>query len=139
MNNLISMRYGLILIILIFTPLLNSCQKEWQDPNVSIPSKEMTITNILVTPTMYDGAGVKIEGKVWDLLKEENKNGKGDLEYSNFKLADKDGNYINVRSKSDLPPVAEGEIIKVVGIYRLKLDPKTNKVNSQIEAYRIEK
>ena len=139
MKNLVNISYCSIVILLMFIPFLSSCHKEWQDPNTSIPSKELTIRNILVTPSIYDGAGVIIEGKVWDLLMEDSKNGKGKYKYTTFKLADEDGNYINIRSRSDLPPVTEGEIVKVVGMYKLSHDPKTNEITSQVEAYRIEK
>ena len=129
---------NIILFIAIYFLTL-SCTTVWHDPDTSIPSKQLDITAILVTPTIYDGAGVEIEGKVWDLYMEHNQNSQYKDLYSFFKLADEDGNYVNVKSSSSLPLVTEGEIIKVVGIHRLIHDPKTNKVENLVEAYNIEK
>ena len=128
-----------VVSILLISSLLASCTKVWHDPNTSVPSKKVDITSILVTPTIYDGAGVEIEGKVWDLLMEHSQNGKDKDTYSMFKLADEEGNYLNVKSKSTLPLVTEGELVKVIGVYRLTHDPETNKIQNVVEAYSIEK
>jgi len=127
----------IVISILFLSPLLSSCTKVWHDPDTSVPSKKVDITSILVTPTIYDGAGVEIEGRVWDLLMEHSQNGKDT--YSMFKLADEEGNYVNVKSKSTLPLVTEGELVKVIGVHRLINDPETNKILNLVEAYSIEK
>ena len=128
-----------IIILFFAIPALTiSCTKVWQDPDTSIPSKKVDITSVLVMPTIYDGAGVELEGKVWDLLMEHSKYS-NKYDYSTFKLADKDGNYVKVKSNSSLPLVTEGEIIKVVGVHRIIHDANTNKIENLVEAYSIEK
>lgn len=115
------------------------CTSVWHNPNTSIPSKKIKIINLIVTPTIYDNAGVEVEGKVWDLRFESDEDPDNPELYSLFKLADKDGNYINVKSSSELPAVAEGEEIKVIGIHRLIHQPETGKLINELEAYSIEK
>lgn len=131
--------FRIFISILVISPILTSCATVWHDPNSSVPTKKIDITSILVTPTIYDGAGVEIEGKVWDLFMEHSQNNNYKESYSLFKLADEDGNYVNVKSDSSLPLVTEGELIKVVGVHRLIHDPETNIIHNQVEAYRIEK
>ncbi len=119
--------------------VLLGCAGEWQNPNTTPPAKKMDIASILINPIIYDSTGVIVEGRVWDLV--FNTLGKNDKDkespYTNFKLADKDGNFVNVFALGHLP-IAEGDIVKVVGIYRRELNTENYKFLNEIEAKRVE-
>ncbi len=126
-----SLIYSIILLAFL------GCAREWQNPNTSLPSREVNITNILINPTFYDSSGVKVEGKIWDLVFDTFKEKDKESPYTNFKLADKDGNFVNVFALGHLP-LAEGGFVKVVGIYRRELSTDSYKFNNAIEAKRVE-
>jgi len=100
----------------------------------------MDITTILINPVIYDSAGVIVEGRVWDLV--FNTLEKGDKDkgspYTNFKLADKDGNFVNVFALGHLP-ITEGDVVRVVGIYRRELSTENYRFLNEIEAKQVEK
>ncbi len=121
------------ILLLIFL----GCAGEWQNPNTTTPAKRMDITAILTNPIIYDSAGVIVEGRVWDLVFNTLEKDKGSP-YTNFKLADKDGNFVNVFALGHLP-ITEGDIVEVVGIYRRVLSTENYKFLNEIEAKRVEK
>ena len=130
-------KYFVSLILFLF---FLGCAGEWQNPNTTTPAKKIDITTILINPIAYDSAGVIVEGRVWDLVfntLEKNDKDKGSP-YTNFKLADKDGNFVNVLALGHLP-IAEGDIVKVVGIYRRNISTENYKFLNEIEAKRVEK
>jgi hypothetical protein len=116
------------------------CAGPWQNPNTTTPAKKIDITSILINPIIYDSSGVIVEGKVWDLefdtLENNDKDNKGSP-YTNFKLADRDGNFINVFALGHLP-IAEGDYVKVVGIYRRQLETENHDFINEIDAKQIE-
>lgn len=130
-------KYFVYLILFLFFP---GCAGQWQDPDITIPAKKIDITSILINPIIYDSSGVIVEGKVWDLefdTLENNDKDKGSP-YTNFKLADRDGNFINVFALGHLP-IVEGDFVKVVGIYRRKLETENYDFINEIEAKQIER
>jgi hypothetical protein len=126
--------------LLIFTMIFMifpGCAREWQNPNTALASKELTIDAILINPIIYDSAGVIVEGKVWDLAFKSLKERDIEIPYTSFKLADQDGNFVNVFALGDIP-VAEGDMVKVVGIYRREYKTESYSFLNEIEAKRIE-
>jgi hypothetical protein len=113
------------------------CTREWKNPNTVLPATEVKIERIIVNPTAYDSAGVIVEGKVWDLKFDELEQ-KTDIPYTSFKLADKDGNYINVFASGHLL-ISEGDMVEVTGIYRRELQTESYKFNNEIEAKTVER
>ncbi len=125
---------------LILFLLFPGCASVWQNPDTTTPAKRLDITSILINPVVYDSAGVIVEGKVWDLVfntLENNGKDKGSP-YTNFKLADRDGNFVNVFALGHLP-IAEGDIVEVVGIYRRSLSTENYRFLNEIEAKLVEK
>jgi hypothetical protein len=126
------------LFLFIFIPaVLISCAKQWQDPNTSVPYTHTTIREILIAPIGYDGGGVSVEGMVWnlnyDLLVEDEK----EIPYTSFKIADSDGNYINVFAEGNYP-LTDGDQVKVIGVYRRQLVSENRKYINEIEANNIQ-
>jgi hypothetical protein len=117
-------------------PFLTGCIGQWQNPNTSIAAQELKIRNLLIMPIGYDSAGVILEGKVWDLEFIEDKD-KPDEVYSKFKLADKDGNYVDVKSPGMTTLLVEGAKVKVIGLHRIIHDEDTRITSSMIEAKQI--
>jgi len=116
------------------------CAGPWKNPDITVPAKKMDITNILINPIIYDSAGVIVEGKVWDLAfdtMENNDKDKGSP-YTNFKLADRDGNFVNVFALGHLP-IVEGDYVQVVGIYRRELKTENYAFINEIEAKQIDR
>lgn len=126
-------------MLLMLTPLLMmillSCSK-WQNPNTALPSKELTIANILITPHAYDGAGVIVEGMVWDLDYDILVDEEMEVPFTTFKIADTDGNYINVFAEGNFPLI-EGEQVRVTGLYRRDYVTKYRNYTNEIEAKTI--
>ncbi len=126
----------LFMFAMIFIALLG-CAREWQNPNTALPSKEISVGALLTNPIIYDSAGVIVEGKVWDLAFKSLKEKDAEIPFTSFKLADKDGNFVNVFALGDIP-VAEGDIVEVVGIYRREYNTENHIFVNEIEAKRIE-
>ena len=116
---------------------LISCNKQWQDPNTSVPYTHTTIREILIAPIGYDSAGVSVEGMVWDLdydlLVEDEK----ETPFTSFKIADSDGNYLNVFAEGNYP-LTDGDQVKVIGVYRRELITEYRKYINEIDANSIE-
>lgn len=117
---------------------LLGCAREWQDPNTTIPAKKVDITSILVSSIAYDSAGVIVEGKVWDLMFDKIQEEDREIPFTEFKLADQDGYFINVFSPGHIP-IAEGDFVQVTGIYRRELSREKHLFINEIEAIRIER
>jgi hypothetical protein len=113
------------------------CAHEWQNPNTTLPAQELDIISILANPIAYDSAGVIVEGKVWDLVFDTLEEDDKESPYTNFKLADRDGNFVNVFALGHLP-ITEGDFVKVVGIYRRELSTGSYNFINEIEAKRVE-
>jgi hypothetical protein len=123
-------------LLILAISFLAGCIGQWQNPNAAIPAQEIEISNLLIFPTAYDRAGVILEGKVWDLDFVEDKDNPDEV-YSEFKLADKDGNYVIVRSPGMTTLLQEGAMIKVIGLHRVIYDEDTRIVSNLVEAKQI--
>ena len=124
------MKINFLMILSMF--FIASCYSNFQNPNNSIPAKEVSIRHLLSYPSVHDMQGVIVEGKVWDL---EYVN----LDYTvaSFKLADEAGNYIDVISK-DVLKFGKGDIIKVKGIFETNFDQKSESYEYYVHAKNIE-
>ncbi len=114
------------------------CAREWQNPNTIIPAKQVDIAAILENPIAFDSAGVIVEGKVWDLVFDKFEREDKETPFTEFKLADKDGNFVKVFVLGHIP-IAEGDIVEVLGIYRRELGKERIYLANEIEAIRVEK
>jgi len=123
-------------LLILAISFLAGCIGQWQNPNAAIPAQEIEIRNLLVMPTIYDRAGVILEGKVWDLDFVEDKDNPDEV-YSTFKLADKDGNYVIVRSPGMTTLLQEGAMIKVIGLHKIIYDKDSRLISNHIEAKQI--
>lgn len=123
-------------LLILAISFLAGCIGQWQNPNAAIPAQEIKISNLLIFPTAYDRAGVILEGKVWDLDFVEDKDNPDEV-YSTFKLADKDGNYVIVRSPGMTTLLQEGAMIKVIGLHRVIYDEDSRLISNHIEAKQI--
>ena len=123
-------------LLILAISFLAGCIGQWQNPNAAIQAQEIEIRNLLVMPTIYDNAGVILEGKVWDLDFVEDKDNP-DKVYSTFKLADKDGNYVIVRSPGMTTLLQEGAMIKVIGLHKIIYDKDSRLISNHIEAIQI--
>jgi len=125
--------FSLLILVISF---LAGCIGQWQNPNAAIPAQEIEISNLLIFPTIYDSAGVILEGQVWDLDFVEDKDNPDEV-YSTFKLADKDGNYVIVRSPGMTTLLQEGAMIKVIGLHIIIYDKDSRLISNHIEAKQI--
>jgi len=114
------------------------CAREWQNPNTTIPAKQVDIAAILENPIAFDSAGVIVEGKVWDLVFDKFEREDKETPFTEFKLADQDGNFVKVFVLGHIP-IAEGDIVEVLGIYRRELGKERIYLANEIEAIRVEK
>ena len=121
-------------ILLVFL----GCAREWQNPNTTIPAKQVDIAAILENPIAFDSAGVIVEGKVWDLVFDKFEREDKETPFTEFKLADQDGNFVKVFVLGHIP-IAEGDIVEVMGIYRRELGKEGIFFANEIEAIRVEK
>jgi len=123
-------------LLILAISFLAGCIGQWQNPNAAIPAQEIKISNLLIFPINYDSAGVILEGKVWDLDIVEDKDNPDEV-YSEFKLADKDGNYVIVRSPGMTTLLVEGSMIKVIGLHKIIYDKDSRLISNHIEAKQI--
>lgn len=128
---------ALILFFLAIPLAFSGCAREWQNPNTALPAKKLEIKSILTNPTAFDSAGVIVEGKVWDLRFDTLIEKDVQIPYTGFKLADRDGNFVNIFVLGDIP-VSEGDLVEVVGIYRRVYTTEGYKFVNEIEAKRVE-
>ena len=126
------------LFLFIFIPaVLISCNKQWQDPNTAVPYTHTTIREILIAPIGYDSAGVSVEGMVWDLNYDLLVEHEKEIPYTSFKIADSDGNYVNVFAEGNYPLI-DGDQVKVIGVYRRDLITESRNYINEIDANSIE-
>jgi len=128
---------ALFIFVSVLILFSSGCARNWENPNTSLPTKELSIMALLVNPIIYDSAGVLVEGKVWDLAFKNLKEKGTEIPYTSFKLADKDGNSVNVFALGDIP-VADGDMVEVMGIYRREYKTEAYSFLNEIEAKRIE-
>ena len=117
---------------------LSACTREWKDPDTSIASQSISISDLIVNRQAYDSAGVTLIGKVWNLqvnnISEEN-----GIEETNttFILADRMGTGIDVYAPGNVP-IQEGDFVRVVGIYRKEFQQTGDYFLNVVDAIRIE-
>lgn len=126
-----------VVSLTLFLVLVQGCSKQWNDPNTSIPAWELTVASLLISPIAYDSAGVTVKGRVWDVSKNITYIGDKSIEYTVFKLADSEGNYVGVYSPGHIE-VIEGDNIKVTGLFRRNLKRNEYYFENEIEALEIE-
>lgn len=116
-----------------------SCSKEWRDPDIALPAQNVSIATILANPDSYDMSGVIVIGKIWRPRVESiGFNAQGVEEfYTIFTLADRQGIGIDVYVNGKAP-VADGEYIRVVGIYQKEFQTTGDYFYNRIEAVRLE-
>ncbi len=130
----------IILSTILIAALFSACNKEWKDPNDTMPATKLSIITLLAAPTVYDGAGVNVRGMVWDIVHD-------DLVYSNdgyietksfvvFKVSNQEGNFVNVYTET-MDEVQEGDLVEVVGIYRRNFESELRNYTNEIEAKKI--
>lgn len=125
------------IFVFIFIPaVLISCNKKWQDPNTAVPYTHTTIREILIAPIGYDSAGVEVEGMVWDLNYDLLVENEIEIPYTSFKIADPDGNYVNVFAEGNFPLI-DGDQVNVVGVYRRQLETEYRDYINEIDANSI--
>ena len=124
-------------LFIFISAVLISCNKEWQDPNTAVPYTQTTIREILIAPIGYDSAGVSVEGMVWDLNYDLLVENEKEIPYTSFKIADSDGNYVNVFAEGNYPLI-DGDQVKVIGVYRRELITESRNYVNEIDANSIE-
>jgi len=136
------MKRNLWLSIAILVLMLGSvsCNRQWKDPDTSIPSQPISIANLISNRQAYTSAGVSLIGKVWDLkvqtAQNEDANGVPET-YTTFILADRMGTAVDVYAKGDVP-IQEGDFVRVVGIFRKEFQPTGDYFLNVVDAVRIE-
>jgi hypothetical protein len=130
----------LSIAILVFMLGSVSCNRQWKDPDTSIPSQNISITDLISNRQAYTSAGVSLIGKVWDLKVQtaQNEDADGVPEtYTTFILADRMGTGVDVYAKGDVP-IQEGDFVRVVGIFRKEFQPTGDYFLNVVDAVRIE-
>ncbi len=108
--------------------ILTGCGHRSEEiPGANIIGIRATITKILISPLVFDGAIVAVEGLAHDVKKESSKEQKP---VTIFKLSNLQGDFINV-STSDTLEISENDYLVVGGIYRRE--------KNEIEAQEIQK
>lgn len=135
------MKIATLALSFIFLFLTVSCDKEWQNPNTTVPASELPVATLVAAPNAFNGAGVIVKGVVWDIVNDEftymDNNAEKTVSYSMFKLADKKGNFVTIYTES-LEGVKEGDLIKVRGIYRKDMTMQKRYYANEIEAVNIQ-
>ena len=130
----------LSIAILVFMLGSVSCNRQWKDPDTSISSQTISISNLISNRQAYTSAGVSLIGKVWDLKVQTAQNDDADgvpETYTTFILADRMGNGVDVYAKGDVP-IQEGDFVRVVGIFRKEFQPTGDYFLNVVDAVRIE-
>ena len=116
-----------------------ACSQKWRDPDVALPAQSVSIATILASPDAYDMSGVIVIGKIWRPKVESkgmNENGVEQV-YTMFTLADRKGIGIDVYVNGEAP-VAQGDYIRVVGLFRKDFQAEGDYFYNRIEAVRLE-
>lgn len=119
---------------------LTSCTHQWQDPDTSLAAQSISIANLISSRDAYDSSGVSLIGKVWNLqvgsTKSQNDNAMEET-YTTFILADRRGTGVDVYAPGEVP-IAEGDFVRVVGIYRKEFQNTGDYFSNVVDAVRIE-
>lgn len=129
----------LIPALLLTLVICSSCARNWQDPETSVSSVNISISDLLTNRDIYDSAGVSVIGKVWYLTRGnifENPDGSQDI-YTTFVIADRRGTGINVYVPGDAP-INDGDFLRVIGIYRRVFQEEGDYFSNRIDAVRLE-
>ena len=132
-------RLFLIPVLLLTLVIYSSCTRNWQDPETSVASVNISIADLLTNRDIYDSAGVSVIGKVWYLSRGttvENEDGSEDI-YTTFVIADRRGTGIDVYVPGDAP-INDGDFLRVVGIYRRVFQTEGDYFSNRIDAVRLE-
>ena len=119
---------------------LASCARDWQDPDTSIASQNISIATLITNRQAYASAGVSLIGKVWDLQTGTVHSGAKEGEektYTTFILADRAGTGIDVYAPGEVD-IQEGDFVRVVGIYRKEFQRTGDYFLNVVDAVRIE-
>ncbi|HKQ33578.1 MAG TPA: hypothetical protein VJV40_10240 [Thermodesulfobacteriota bacterium] len=133
------MRKFLCVLSIIVLLLSAACSREWRDPDTALPAQSVSIATILANPDAYDMCGVVVIGKIWRPKVESmgvNEYGV-DQVYTVFTIADRNGIGMDVYVNGEAP-VADGEYIRVVGVYRKEFQTEGDYFYSRIDAVRLE-
>ncbi|MFI5322949.1 MAG: hypothetical protein ACHQ6U_05335 [Thermodesulfobacteriota bacterium] len=125
-------------IALLFS-LCAACSHQWRDPDTALPAQSVSIADILASPEVYDMSGVIVIGKIWHPRVESttvDENGKKQV-YTLFTVADRNGIGVDVYVNGE-PPVAEGDYIKVVGLFKKTFQNQGYYFYNSIDAVRLE-
>lgn len=127
-----SLRNGFITLLLLLVFSIAGCNKEPEYiPGLGIQGYRAPISKILFSPVAYDGATVAVEGFVRDYSEESGTDEAADKDYTTiFKLADINGNYINILMPGQWE-IINNDYLIVGGIYR--------KNGNELEAQQFEK
>ncbi len=131
--------YLFMLIAALFLTL-TSCTHQWQDPDSSLPNQSISIADLIASRDAYDSAGVSLIGKVWNLEIGNTKGQDGSTmeeTYTTFILADRMGTGVDVYAPGEVP-IAEGDFVRVVGIYRKEFQRTGDYFLNVVDAVRIE-
>lgn len=115
------------------------CSREWRDPDTALPSQNVSIATILANPDAYDMSGVIVIGKIWHPKVESagvTENGVEQV-YTVFTLADRMGTGIDVYVNGEAP-VADGDYIRVVGLFKKEFQTEGDYFYNRIDAVRLE-
>ena len=107
-------RICLLLLITISLFHYSCADKEHKEIGFSMPGIETRISRVLISRNSYEGAIIKILGKVSKIAVTE-----GDSEQlttTNFEITDPKGNYINVLAKGN-PELKDDDVIILSGTY----------------------
>ncbi|MCK5392177.1 MAG: hypothetical protein KAJ31_07095 [Deltaproteobacteria bacterium] len=131
--------YIFIFIAALFLTL-TSCTHQWQDPDTSLATQSISIASLISSRDAYDSSGVSLIGKVWNLqvgsTKSQNDNVMEET-YTTFILADRMGTGVDVYAPGEVP-IAEGDFVRVVGIYRKEFQNTGDYFSNVVDAVRIE-
>ncbi len=133
------MRLPYLSALLVTTTIaLLGCTKEWKNPATGFPVMDVDVAMLLTTPTFYDGAGVRVKGKVWNVERGTFKTDEGvEAPYTRFVVADREGNSLGVFAKGEIE-VKEGDMVRVAGYFRLWEETPYHNFRNEIEAVRVE-
>lgn len=103
-----------VYIFFVFSLIIISCaDKEYKKVGYTIPGIETRISRVLISRNSFEGATIKILGKVKEL---EIPHDKTKSQVTTFKITDYNGNYINVETDKPID-FNNDDVIIMSGIY----------------------
>ncbi|MEW6144727.1 MAG: hypothetical protein AB1598_06870 [Thermodesulfobacteriota bacterium] len=132
-------QFSCVLTLLIILSIFTACSREWRDPDTALPSQNVSISTILASPDAYDMSGVIVIGKIWRPRVESTGvmvNGVEQV-FTVFTLADRQGIGIDVYVNGEAP-VADGDYIRVVGLFKKEFQTEGDYFYNKIDAVRLE-